>query len=373
MKVKFHITPVYPYGDDHYYHEIIAVAEGFKNLGHTIYGNANYWWQPEHQEYLIKEDKSKDFDIAIYDYRYAKSFEHLLFREGYPNFDKSKKHVLIDRNDWLSPIWMNNDHYQIYDIICAGNLYKNVEYPKNVRPWSIGLTDRIMSYIDKTSKENQEIAPISGYNFRVKHNMRGYLLSNIKNLKLKYPVSERFTDSIQQTDIDLPEIDKSYWQQSTKRHNPAYYNILNTTLLFYSFGGYYEFKPFRYLPYSFSDKIARKPYYWKYNKKKKTNQDFSDEIFIFQQDNFRFWEVLYSKSTPINLNFDYWNFLLPETPIEGKHYIGVEKLDGLTLEKKINSLSKAEIEAIGVSGKEWSKKHYSPEAVANRILNYLNL
>ncbi len=373
MKIKFHISPVYPYGDDHYYHEIIALAEGFEALGHTVFGNANYWWQPTKETFLLKESKSKDYDIAIYDYRYAKSFEHLLFRPGYPNFDKSKKHILIDRNDWLSPIWLNNKHYEIYDLICAGNLYKNVKYPSNVRPWTIGITNRIMRYIDKTANNNLPIEPITGYNFRVKHNMRGYLLNNIKKLNLKYPLAERFTDSIQQSDIDLPKEDKSYWLQSTKRHNPAYYNILNSSLLFCAFGGYYEFKPFRYLPYTLTDKLVRKPNYWKYKRNKKNQKDFSDNIFIFQQDNFRFWEVLYSKSAPINLNLDYWNFWLPEVPIDGKHYIGIKTLDANELEHSLKNLSFDELQKIGKNGREWCNKHYSPKAVANRVISYLNI
>ena len=372
MRIKFHITPVYPYGDDHYYHEIIALAEGFKNLGHVIYGNANYWWNTKEQSFLIEESKSKDFDIAIYDYRYARSFEHLLFRKGYPNFDKTKKHVLIDRNDWISPFWLNNKHYEIYDVICAGNLYKNYKKKKNVRPWTIGFTNRIAKYIDKTISTN-EIELISGYNFRVKHNMRGFLLQNIKNKQLKYPLKECFTDSIQQTDIDLLEEDKSLWIQSTKRHNPAYYDILNKSLLFLAFGGYYEMKPFMYQPYSYLDKVKRKYHYWKYKQKKSNNVDFSDDIFIFQHDNFRFWEVMYSSSVAINLDLDFWGFWLPEMPVNGKHYLGIKKLDANNLTKKINSLTKEELQLIGTQGREWVKTHYSPNATAKRILNYLNL
>ncbi len=45
--VKFYITPIYPYGNDHYYHEIISLAEGFRALGCKIIGNADYWYEPE--------------------------------------------------------------------------------------------------------------------------------------------------------------------------------------------------------------------------------------------------------------------------------------------------------------------------------------
>lgn len=373
MKVKFFITPVYPYGNDHYYHEIISLAEGFESLGVEIFGNADYWWQEEKQSFLIKESLVKDFDIAIYDYRYARSFEHILFRKGYPNFNKKKKHILIDRNDWLSPFWLNNEHYKIYDLICAGNLYSNYQYPANVKPWAIGLTNRIMSYIDKTYEDNIELDPIIGVNFRVSHNMRGYLLSNIKELDLKYQVTERFTDSLTQNDITLPKVDLSYWKQSTKRHNPAYFEILNKSLLFCAFGGYYETKPFRYQPYSFMDKVIRKKSYIKYKKLKEKKEDFSEEIFIFQQDNFRFWEVLYANAVPINLNLKYWNFWLPEMPEEGKHYIGIKKLKATTLQEQLNRLSSDELKLIGEAGRKWVNDNYSPQACAKRILNYLNI
>ena len=50
MKIKFFITPVYPYGNDHYYHEIIVLAEGFLDLDYEIFGNVNYW-----QDFKSKE------------------------------------------------------------------------------------------------------------------------------------------------------------------------------------------------------------------------------------------------------------------------------------------------------------------------------
>lgn len=371
MTVKFFITPVYPYGDDHYYHEMISAAEGFEALGFKVIANADYWWIPEENRFLLNGTKSKEFDIAIYDYRYVKSFEHLLFRKGYPNFDKGKKHVLLDRNDWISPIWWKNPHYDIFDLILAGNLFQSIHYPRNVRPSAIGLTNRIMNYLDKNYSENSPQDHIIGYNFRVSHNMRGRLLQGIIDSDIKYPVESRFTDSISQDDIDLPEEDKKYWHQSSKRHNPAYFELLNKTLLFCSFGGYYETLPIIYQPYSFLDKIRRKPKYLKYNSLKKAGKDFSDEIFIFQHDNFRFWEVLYSGATAINLDLQYWGFWLPELPVSGEHYLGVKRLNADSLKKEINRLSPSEIFEISKKGRDFVIEHYSPKAQANRILREL--
>lgn len=367
MKIKFFITPVYPYGNDHYYHEMIALAEGFTELGNIVIGNCNYWFQPELNSFLIKEDiKNNDFDIAIYDYRYVTSFAHLLFRKGYPNFDKSKKHILIDRNDWLQPIWWKNNDYKIFDFVFAGNLYQNIEYPNNIKPWAIGLTNRIIKTIDKYYQNKFNRDAVTGYNFRVNHNMRGYVLSYlIKDLK-KYPATEKFTEP----NFDN-EIDAFYYKSSIRRHNPEYYKTLCQTKFFMAFGGYYEFKPIRYLPYSFIDKLLRKPAYWKYKKLKNKQRDFSDEIFIFQQDNFRFWEVLYSGAIAINLDMSYWNFKLPVMPISGKHFIGIKKLKDNNLDNLITQIDEKELCQISINAKAWVFENYSPKAQAQRILSYL--
>ena len=367
--IKFFITPVYPYGNDHYYHEIIAVAEGFKELGVKIIGNCNYWFEPETNAYLIQEDNDNtDFDLAIYDYRYVTSFAHLLFRKGYPNFDKTKKHILIDRNDWLKPIWWKNDDYKIFDLILAGNIYSDVLYANNVKPWAIGLTNRIIKAIDSNYSESNKRENATGYNFRVDHNMRGYLLKNlILDLK-KYPATQKFT----QPNFDVLN-EEHYYKKSSKRHSSPYYKVLCDSKFFMAFGGYYEFEPIRYLPYTFVDKLLRKPAYWKYKILKKQHRDFSDEIFIFQHDNFRFWEVLYSGAIAINLNLEYWKFQLPVMPVSGIHYLGIEKLKDFNLENKMTKYSERELENISTNARRWVFENYSPRAQANRIVDYLKI
>ncbi len=369
MKIKFFITPVYPYGNDHYFHEMIALAEGFEELGHQVIGNCNYWWQPERNSFLINEAlEDNSFDLAIYDYRYVTSFAHLLFRKGYPNFDKTKKHVLIDRNDWLQPIWWKNNDYNVFDHIFAGNLYSNLKYAKKISPWAIGLTNRIINAIDNNHQSEKKREEIIGYNFRVSHNMRGYVLDNLIKTLIKFPAKEKFTSTLPQDKASL-----HYYKYTTRRHNPEYYKILCSVKAFMAFGGYYEYKPMRYLPYSVKDKIARKPYYHRYKTLKKANKDFSDQIFIFQQDNFRFWEVLYSGAVAINLDLNYWNFNLPVMPVSGVHYIGIKKLKENGVENVFNKLEHSELDKIGNSGREWVKQHYTPIAQAQRVLNTLKL
>jgi len=367
--VKFFITPVYPYGNDHYYHEMIALAEGFIELGYSVIGNCNYWYTPSINKFLIEENINVDFDIGIYDYRYATSFAHLLFRNGYPNFDKSKKHILIDRNDWHSPIWLNDKRYlDVFDVIAAGNLYSNFSYPEKIKPWAIGLTKRIINTIDQFYDKNKDREAVIGYNFRVDHNMRSELLGSLKRKELNYPITSKFTNK---SDEIANRDDLEFYKKSTERHSLTYYKILTETIGFLAFGGYYEMKPYYYLPYTLFQKIARKPYYYRYNKLKRNGKDFTNQIFIFQHDSFRFWEVLYSGSVAINIDLKFWNFNLPETPEEGKHYLGVKSLIGNDFDKILNSADKKKLLNIGIEGREWVYNNYSPKAQAKRILNYI--
>ncbi len=250
MTIKFFITPVYPYGNDHYYHEMIALAEGFQELGYKIIGNCNYWWQPESQSFLINEDIEGDYDIAIYCRRYVLSFEHLLFRKGYPNINFKKINILNDRNDFISPIWLNK-HYSVFDLILAGSMVKGLKVPSNVRPWAIGLTKRVMNSIDLFFNETNQIEPVIGYNFRVAHNLRKYVNENISLMAKKYPYKDKFTSPPNGSDL----IDAHYYKATTRRHVPEYFKSLNECLMFSSFCGYIEFLPKLYQPYNFFDKI----------------------------------------------------------------------------------------------------------------------
>lgn len=364
-KIKFFITPVYPYGNDHYYHEVIALAEGFRELGHDVFSNANYWFQPETNTYLLNEDSREDHEIAIYDYRYVSSFSHLLFRKGYPGLKPQVVKVLVDRNDWISPVWLN-DHYRVFDIILSGNLFQGVSYPSNIKPWAIGLTNRIITTTDRYLDENEKSEPVIGHNFRLLHNMREYVLKGLEKNPGPYPLQACFTQPPANGEADM-----HYWKLSTGRHMPEYFKMLNSKLMFAGFGGYYEYKPLAYTPYSFWDKIRRKLNYWYAGYLERLGKSIAPAVFVFQYDNFRYWEVLYSRSCPVNLNVESWNFKMPVNPVDGEHYLGINKFDFKDFSKRLSDTPSENIRSIGAAGRKWVLKHYSPRAQAQRLLGHI--
>ena len=357
-KIKFFITPVYPYGNDHYYHEIIVLAEGFKELGYDICGNVNYWQNYKTKEYLIKESESNEYDIAIYDYRYVKSFEHLLFRNGYPNFNFDSINILVDRNDWISPIWNNNFKYNIFNLILGCHTVKGFNYPKNYIPWAMGLSKRMIKSIDDTS--TQSLNDHIGHNFRVWHNLRKLFVDDIKKTKNHLPVSQLLSSIPDK--MNNPE-EYFYYQKTTRRHNNEYYETINSSLLFLGFGGYIETLPKIYQPYGLLEKIIRKPSYLlaKYNRYKYS--------FVFQWDSFRMWELFYSNTCPIFLNFEKFNFDMPVLPNSGEHYLSIDDFSWINFNKKLKDFSKKDIAEIGKNGKNWVFDNYSPKIMANKLIS----
>ena len=79
--------------------------------------------------FLIEKSDEEDFDVGVYDYRYVKSFEHY-FSDQVIQILIEKIHVLVDRNDWISPIWKKNHHYQIFDLILGCHTVKVLIIPK---------------------------------------------------------------------------------------------------------------------------------------------------------------------------------------------------------------------------------------------------
>lgn len=360
MKIKFFITSVYPYGNDHYYHEIIVLAEGLLGLGHQICGNTNYWQDFNSKEYLIKESEEEDYDIAIYDYRYVKSFEHLLFRKGYPNFNLNSINILVDRNDWISPIWNKNKNYNVFNLILGCHTVKGFSYPKNYIPWVMGLSTRMIKSIDDASVT--EPSEIIGHNFRVWHNLRKLYIDEIENTDNFFSVNKLFSSAPDKN--NNPE-DYFYYQKTTRRHNSEYYKIINSSLLFMGFGGYIETLPKSYQPYSLIDKIKRKPYHLmaKYNRQKYS--------FVFQWDSFRMWELFYSSSCPILLNFQKFNFELPVLPNSGEHYISIDDFSWRKFNDKLKQISTKEIQQIGLNGKKWVLDSYSPISISKYLISLL--
>ena len=88
-----------------------------------------------------------------------------------------------------------------------------------------------------------------------------------------------------------------------------------------------------------------------------------------QWDSFRFWESVAAGCAAFNIDLDYYGVSLPVMPTNGEHYIGV-RFDAI--DETIDRLAADPgwLERVGAQGRQWALDHYSPRALATRLLEW---
>lgn len=376
-KYLFFVMPYKTPKDSNYEHGSIALAEGMKELGITFYGNIDYWQEYGSQQSLINK-QPPGYDANVHIYSDAFILEH--FEELENMVDKSKINILIDPSGfpWLETFGQgfrgeeliriyNNEKLLLFDLILRAHSVSALPYQPNVRPWAFGLTNRIIKEAAKSADLVPQRSILS--NFRISLDIRKLALQSLNPLLgKKFTVIDELTESLavetsNQITFESDE-ERYYWERSGRRHRQNYFRMLNQAQLTYTFGGLIDINNIHNRQFS---KFLR----WKNRLMKNIFQrfglDFSSYIYLYQFDSWRIWEALVSNSCPINMDFEDWGLLLPELPVNGKHYIGIKKLEFDQAAEKILALTDDEIKQIGQQGKQWVLENYAPVPTAQRF------
>jgi hypothetical protein len=376
MTVKFYSSKYQSTGAARYQHTSVVLAEGLSELGIDFWGNNDYWYDLEINDYRIRAGEGKA-DVNVY------SSQFLLDNPSeIDNVDYSQFNILIDNEDGFDSPAMDLK-YQGFDIIFRCHYNSKFErfkykidwaqdklpnYLPQTLPWNFGMSNRIIKYIDNSCKEEVEERVL--VNFRFDHNIRSWGKSAFfKVLRDKLPIYDKLTDTLE----DFYTTDKlSYWAQTGRRHNPQYFVDLNRSKYILAFGGKLFFDPignniflklnhiFLKILAKFSKLIDGPTVEYKY-------------CTMTQYGGWRLFEALYSPNTvPVQINLEQWKCIWPVLPEAGVHYLAV---DGLKFEKSAKSLLKLtneEYERIAKAGREWVSRNYSPRAVAERFIKIVN-
>jgi hypothetical protein len=363
MKFKFHIVPS-GHPKLRYQHEVVSICEGLRSLGHEYYGSCNYWMEPETGKYLVQQaPPGFEAEVHVYNTYYFDAFP-----EKIKEADYSKINILIDREDGLYGAY-GHPQFRKFNLILRTHYNKQINYGyynPHIRPWAFGLSDRIIRTIDQSSKE--EILNRVLISFRISHDLRGAAVEKMSPvLKRKYEIFNGATDHFALADpAKLTDADKIYAEQSGKRHDPVYYQKLNSSLLTYSFGGFLCPRPFAT---NRINKQFQQGYKLASAILKKFNRDDSGCYFINQFDSWRLWESFYSRTCPIHMDFEDWDFVLPVMPVNKVHYWGVKRFQFEQSAEELLALHRDDILQIGENGRKWSLENYGPIAVAERFVN----
>jgi hypothetical protein len=90
-----------------------------------------------------------------------------------------------------------------------------------------------------------------------------------------------------------------------------------------------------------------------------------------QWDSFRFWESLAAGCSAFNIDLAYYGVTLPVMPTNGEHYFGV-RFDSVDEMVERLHADPASLERVAAAGREWAIAHYSPAALAQRLLDWVN-
>ncbi len=360
--------------------DVITLAEGLREMGIPFHANCNYWQETtEPGSCLFRHDPAvgpDDCDVVVVSYFYPywirmKTFDevytplpHGLFRPG-----RNYKTVFMDHFDGHRTIsW--EPEYRQFDMILRSKLNRKVWHPENMRPWVLGLNERILKATEggaEFSKRKRAMLVNFGASHPYSHGTRDLAEKQFFPRMRNWIPFDETKDDLTQEPAD--PYDRLMWGQTGRRFSRSYYERLKNSQAVACFCG--EMIP--PMPY-------RNPeYYLVGGNKAKLRRMFYEMLGKLdprpprsvQWDSFRFWEALAAGCATFNIDLERYGVILPVMPENWKHFIGVnlEKVDE-TIERL-----KADpdvLTRVATDGRQWAIKNYSPKAAAERLLQEIS-
>jgi hypothetical protein len=363
-QIKFFVADYRGPAVSGYQHELVALAEGFRELGISYCGNANYWMDEKTGNYLIESNRgNQPFEVNIFHERFIAHFS-----DWNKYVDKTKINILIDAADgFYNTPCHDRRVVTSFDWILKTHYNRSIRYPKNVKPWAFGLTNRIISVLENFESKAYTFEILNNFSPGLSnHSLRVYLNDLINlgdNPDVTVFQSKRlFQEYNENGYLTLPA-------QTGIRHDEEYYTMLNRARFTLAYGGFFCFRflvPFSYIfkhkTHGVNHRLEN--FYKNFSTKR------SDSIFLVNQfDSWRWWEALYSQSVPIHLDFEKHGFLLPENPVPGVHYLAIDMDDEHFTTKEVTAEDQRKMALLG---KNWAFEHYSPAPTASRFMGWVS-
>lgn len=358
-----------------YQNDIIPIAEGLKELGHSFSARHDYWFEePGDEKPLFQaapEVIPEECDLVIGTYMLfgvsksdqrteQEKFVSLLRKRS----SKTKVVFIDDSDGYTTPSW--RPEFQGCDLICRTKYNTRAYAPKNVRPWAIGLTNRTLRMAATVSEPPERKRAIY-VNYGASHAFEHTTRLQAKTLLHPALAPELETYQPEFADLSSPPedaYDQLMWEQTSKRHSRAYFERMKSCLVSSAFCG---------------DEIPAAPLnpsgYCVGGGKARLRRRFFDAVQaldprplrVISGDSFRFWESLACGTVPMQVDFEHYGLRLPVQPKPLEHYLPV-KFDDLgqsvtQIKQRISDLPR-----LAGTAKEWAMHNYRPAAGAQRLL-----
>lgn len=371
-RIYFHCCPE----PDNLQDDIIVLAEGLQALGVPYFSSCDYWRRSAAPgDYLFRASPGTtpdDCDIVVLPYTWFNWVKLGLpapVRRPFPSglFHPGRKYrtVYMDMNDGLRTVsW--EEEFRQFDVILRTKFNGRMWNPPNLRPWAYGLSGRVLRMTrdakDFGRRERQVLINF-GASHSYPHTARLRAAERLDPLLARHFSVDRTLD-----DLSIPPgdpYDRLMWEQTNRRHSPAYYSRLGRSQLVSCFCGALipplPWKdPNQYL--LGGNKARLKLGFFRLLQ----HLDPRPER-IVQWDSYRFWETLAAGCVAIHLDLERYGARLPVMPANWVHYVGVNLDDpGPDVQRMIEDPHT--LERIATAGRAWALEHYSPAATAARFL-----
>jgi len=316
-----------------YSYNVFCLADGLSQLGIPILSNidyenqliSNFKFEASHSNYLFKKSDYIVLDLA------SERFYGTLELEIPPE----KMSVAFSMEDNSNFIYLDD-----IPLFCTHqNQY--FEAPGWRIPWAFGLSQRMMDELANISNKERNKCILNSFRPSMHQDLRSCL-----DLILTPHLQKYF------------ELDSSITEEG--RWGELYFKKLQANLGCLAYGGFFQQN---LLKNSFLRN--HQDFYNSYK-----NYRFSKDIVILRWDSWRFWESLASGCLTFHVDFEKYGFNLPVMPENWKHYIGLNLED---IKSDVERLADEQnrIPEISQNGREWAFNYYSPKAVAERFLDFL--
>jgi len=309
-----------PYGGPtkaNYQHSCVLLAEGLKQLGHQVQGNIDYFPDLSGNYAISRTVAGAD----THDYVITSCPEDFMteIREL-----KTAKLVVIDTKDE----WVRHKSTQFLSIAHRYFMSTARLVTPKIKPWVFGISDRMLYSARKSKWSTRKQAIVWAHRVD-NHQLRNLVKDhyNRKNLQVATYLDNFAAPSRAAT---------HYWNQTGRRHSPAYFEFLGTHRYLDAHGGYRQ-----------------------------------SQNRIVQWDSWKVWEGFAAGCLIITADLEYYNIKLPHPLIPFKHYIPV-RYDQLDISyDRLFRLPDAEQERIAVEGHRFVLEHYTSKPLATYLLDNL--
>jgi hypothetical protein len=275
--------------------------------------------------------------------------------------------VYMDSHDGYRTVSWEPEFRQ-FDVILRAKLNRRAWHPANMKPWVLGLNDRIL---DATADprpfadRSQRLLVNFGASHPYPHGTRELAARTFEPRVAKVLPLDRTRDDLSVSPPDA--FDALMWRQTGHRFSRSYYERLKSSQAVACFCG--DMIPAA--PFAGADR------YLEGGGRAKVRRAISELLDRFdprprravQWDSFRFWEALAAGCAAINIDLDRYGVALPVMPTNWTHYIGIDfdRTDE-AVDRIVSDLGV--LDRVAAAGREWAIEHYSPRALAARLLQW---